>query len=123
MNPRSAAAAEPDEVWVWNDAVDNLASVVKRVRLDGTVTAGPVTLPRYATVLGDDGPGGLAVQGPSGFYHAAIDGTTVTMQQLWPRAPVVYSSGALLDLNCDDHLDCHLAGGRPSLRHGASGAR
>ncbi len=108
VNPRSVAAAEPDEIWVWNDAVDDLPSVVKRVRLDGTVTAGPVTLPRYATVLGDDGPGGLAVQGPSGFYRAAIDGTTVTMQQLWPRAPLVYSSGALLDLNCDDHLDCHL---------------
>ena len=108
VNPRSMAAAEPGEVWVWNDAVGDVAGVVKRVRLDGTVTAGPVTLPRYAAVLGDDGPGSVAVQGPSGFYHATIDGTTVTLQQLWPRPAVIYSSGAFLDLNCDGQLECRL---------------
>ena len=123
VNPRSVAAAEPDEVWVWNDAVDDLASVVKRVRLDGTVTAGPVTLPRYATVLGDDGPGGLAVQGPSGFYHAAIDGTTVD-----PAAAVATGARGLFERR---HPRPQLRrsprvpprGGRPSLRHGTDGAR
>jgi hypothetical protein len=107
-SPRAAAAAEPDEVWIWNDAVADLATIVKRVRLDGTVTAGPVTLPRYGTVLGDDGPGAVAVQSPGGFYRATIDGSTVSMERLWPRPPLVYSSGALLDLDCDDNLECHL---------------
>jgi hypothetical protein len=41
--PRAMAAAEPDEVWAWNDASSGEPVTIKRVRLDGTVTAGPVT--------------------------------------------------------------------------------
>jgi hypothetical protein len=106
--PRVVGAAEPDEVWAWNDTMNGGPSTVKRVRLDGTVTAGPVTLPRYGTVMGADGPGALAVQSAGGFYRATIEGDQVTMERLWPRVPLAYSRGALLDLECNDQLECHL---------------
>jgi hypothetical protein len=106
--PRVLGAAEPDEVWASNDTMNGGPSTVKRVRLDGTVTAGPVTLPRYGTVMGADGPGALAVQSAGGFYRATIDGDQATMERLWPRVPLAYSQGALLDLDCNDTLQCSL---------------
>jgi hypothetical protein len=60
-----APAAEPDEVWLWNQNQD-LSTRVRRMRIDGVVTAGPVTLPRFAFVLGGDGPGAVALVGPGG---------------------------------------------------------
>ncbi len=107
--PRAVGAAEPDEVWTWNDTMNGQSTAVQRVRLDGTITAGPVALPRYASVMGPDGPDALAVQSPGGFYRATIDHDQVTMERLWPRVPLAYSQGALLDLDCDGALRCHLA--------------
>ena len=60
-----APAAEPDEVWLWNLNQD-FSSKVRRMRIDGVVTAGPVSLPRFATVLSADGPGAVALGGPGG---------------------------------------------------------
>jgi hypothetical protein len=108
LAPRVAAAAEPDQVWVWNDPMYGNEATIKRVRLDGTPTAGPVTLPRFATVLGQDGPGTLALQAPGGFYRATIEGEELHIERQWPTAPVAYSAGALLALDCDDALQCQL---------------
>ena len=109
--PRSTAAAEPDEVWVWNDAVDDEATTIKRVRLDGTVTAGPGDAPPLrARCSATTGPAPWPLQGPSGFYRATIDGHDgAASSGCGPATPVAYSSGALLDLDCDDGLQCHLA--------------
>jgi hypothetical protein len=108
LAPRVAAAAEPDQVWVWNDAMDGEQVTIKRMRLDGTPTAGPVTLPRFASVLGQDGPGALALQGASGFYRATIEGQELRIDRQWPTVPLAYSAGALLDLACDSALECQL---------------
>ena len=83
-------------------------TTIKRIRLDGTPTAGPVTLPRFATVLGQDGPGAVALQAPAGFYRATIEGEEVHIERQWATAPVAYSAGALLALDCDATLQCQL---------------
>jgi hypothetical protein len=102
-----AAAAEPDEVWLWNQTED-LLTTVRRVRIDGTVTAGPVTLPRFASVMGADGAGAVALLGPGGMYRATITATTLEIGPTWPRLAVAYNDGSLLDLNCTGSLDCRL---------------
>jgi hypothetical protein len=102
-----AAAAEPDEVWIWNQTQD-LLTTVRRVRIDGTVTAGPVTLPRFATVMGGDGAGAVALVGPGGMYRATITGTTVEIGPTWPRLAVAYNDRSLVDLTCTGSLDCRL---------------
>jgi hypothetical protein len=102
-----AAAAEPDEVWLWNQTQD-LLTTVRRVRIDGTVTAGPVTLPRFASVMGADGAGAVALLGPGGMYRATITGTTVDIGPTWPRLAVAYNDQSLLDLTCTGSLDCRL---------------
>ncbi len=66
---------------------------LKRMRIDGTVTAGPVTLPRFAVVLGADGPGAVALAGPGGMYRATIDGTDVRVDNVWPRPPSPTTTG------------------------------
>jgi hypothetical protein len=109
LAPRATPAAEPDEVWVWNDVINGEPTTLKRIRVDGTLTAGPVSLSRFGTVLGEDGPGAVVLQGSTGFYRATVEGQDVHIERLWPRAPVAYSSGALLDLDCDPALQCHLA--------------
>jgi len=108
LMPRVAPAAEPDEVWVWNDSINGQAVVVKRVRLDGTVTAGPVTLPRYGTVFGADGPGAVALRSERGLYRATIIGQDVQIEPISPRVPLAYSTAALLDLECDGALQCQV---------------
>jgi hypothetical protein len=105
--PEIAAAAEPDQVWVWHRGEVQGASIV-RTDMDGSVKAGPVTLPRLATVLGADGPGAVALAGPDGFYRAAIAGTSLSVERVWPRAPVAYNAGWLLDLVCQLDLACHV---------------
>ena len=103
------AAAEPDEVWAWNDANSGEPVTIKRVRLDGTVTAGPVVLSRFGTVFGADGPGAILLQGSGGLYRAVIDGPSVAVERVSPTVPLAYSSGAFLQVDCDDGLQCHLA--------------
>jgi hypothetical protein len=77
------------------------------MRIDGAVTAGPVTLPRFAVVLGADGLGALALTWPTGgMYHAAVTGTAVNIGPVWPRAPVAYNDQSLLDLTCTGSPDC-----------------
>jgi hypothetical protein len=102
-----APAAEPDEVWLWNQNQD-LSTTVRRMRIDGVVTAGPVTLPGFATVLGADGPGAVALSGPGGMYRAAVTGTAVDVGPAWPRVPVAYNDRSLVDLTCTGSLDCRL---------------
>jgi hypothetical protein len=102
-----APAAEPDEVWLWNQTSDT-STVLRRVRIDGSVTAGPVTLPRFAFVLGADGPGAVALSGPGGMYRATVTGTAVAVALQWPRLPVAYNDASLLDLSCDGSLNCRL---------------
>jgi hypothetical protein len=100
-------AAEPDEVWVWADAAPQTVTL-KRMRIDGTVTAGPVTLPRFAVVLGADGPGAVALSGPGGMYRATVDGTDVRVDHVWPRPPIAYNDGSLLDVSCTADMTCGL---------------
>jgi hypothetical protein len=100
-------AAEPDEVWLWNQNQD-LSTTVRRMRIDGVVTAGPVTLPRLAMVLGADGPGAVALVGPGGMYRARVTGTAVDIGLVWPREPVAYNDRSLLDLTCTRSLNCRL---------------
>jgi hypothetical protein len=107
--PRAMAAAEPDEVWAWNDSNSGEPVTMKRVRLDGTVTAGPVALSRYGTVFGADGPGAILLQGAGGLYRAVIDGQSVAVERVSTTIPLAYSSGAFLQVDCDDALQCHLA--------------
>jgi WD40 repeat protein len=102
-----APAAEPDEVWLWNQTQD-LSTTVRRVRIDGVVTAGPVTLPPFATVLGADGPGAVALAGPGGMYRATVSGADVQIGPVWPRVPVAYNDAYLLDVTCSGSLDCRL---------------
>jgi hypothetical protein len=103
-----APAAEPDEVWLWNQNRD-LSFSVRRMRIDGVVTAGPVKLPRFATVLGADGPGAVALAGPGGLYRARVlPAAKVDIEPVWPRVPVAYNDRALLDLTCTGSLDCRL---------------
>jgi hypothetical protein len=102
-----APAAEPDEVWLWNQTRD-LSTTVRRVSIDGTVTAGPVTLPRFASVLGADGLGSLALVGPGGMYRATVTGTALAIGPVWPRLAVAYNDQSLLDLVCTGSLDCRL---------------
>src|SRR5262249_2505690 len=71
-------------------------------------TAGPVALPRFATVLGADGPSAVAVAGPGGMYRATVTGTAVDIGPVWPRLPVAYNDHSLLDLTCNGSLVCHL---------------
>ena len=80
------------------------------MRIDGVVTAGPVTLPRLAYVLGADGPGAVALAGPGGvgMYRAAVTGTAVDIGPIWPRQPLAYNDRSLLDLTCSGSLDCQL---------------
>jgi hypothetical protein len=106
--PRAIAASEPDEVWTWNDADQGRPTTLRRVRIDGTVTAGPVTLSRYASVVGADGPGALLVQGHDGLYRATVDGQTLDLEQVADTVPIAYSTGAFLQLACDRALQCHL---------------
>jgi hypothetical protein len=101
-----APAAEPDQVWVWNDGP--AAPTVTRMSLDGQPVAGPVTMPAYSTVLGADGPGAVALAGPDGFYRAVVDGTTVSVERTSPRVPLTYSDSSLLELACSSTLDCHV---------------
>jgi hypothetical protein len=107
-SPQAAPAAEPDEVWVWHEAGAN-GTTVTRMRLDGTVTAGPASLPTFATLIGPDGPGAVAMSGPDGLYRATLDGQTVSIEHVWPRVPVVVTPTTLLDLACSDQLDCQLS--------------
>jgi hypothetical protein len=103
-----APAAEPDEVWLWNYNRDSSTRVL-RMRIDGVVTAAPVTLPRFATVLGADGPGAVALAGPGGLYRARVLPTAkVDIEPVWPRVPVAYNDRSLLDLTCTGSLDCRL---------------
>jgi hypothetical protein len=106
-SPQAAPAAEPDEVWVWHEGgADGIT--VRRVRVDGTVTAGPVTLPKFSTLIAADGPGALMLGGPDGLYRATIDGQTVAIEHVWPRVPVIVTPTAFLDMACSSGLDCHL---------------
>ncbi|HKA03088.1 MAG TPA: hypothetical protein VKD67_02130 [Acidimicrobiales bacterium] len=107
-SPQAAPAAEPDEVWVWHEGGTN-GTTVRRMRLDGTVTAGPVTLPKFATLLGPDGPGALALAGPDGLYRANIDGQSAAIDRIWPRVPMIVTPTTFVDLVCSDGLDCHLS--------------
>ena len=100
-------AAEPDEVWLWKQNQDS-STTVRRMRIDGVVTAGPVTLPRFAFVLGADGPGAVALAGPGGMYRAAVTGTAVDIGPVWPGLLVAYNDRSLLDLTCSGSLDCRL---------------
>ena len=84
LAPRAAAAAEPDEVWVWNDVINGEPTTLKRIRIDGTLTAGPVTLSRFGTVLGEDGPGAVVLQGSTGFYRATVQGQDVQIERISP---------------------------------------
>ena len=92
LAPRATPAAEPDEVWVWNDVINGEPTTLKRIRIDGTLTAGPVAVSRFGTVRGEDGPGAVVLQGSTGFYRAAVAGQEVHIERLWPRAPVAYSA-------------------------------
>jgi hypothetical protein len=112
-----APAAEPDEVWLWNQTQD-LLTTVRRVRIDGIVTAGPVTLPQFATVLGADGPGALALAGPGGMYRATVTGTAVTIGEVWPQSPVAYNDRYLVDLTCNGALNCRLEMADRATRQG-----
>jgi len=107
--PRAMAAAEPDEVWAWNDANTGAPITIKRIRIDGTVTAGPVTLSRYGSVFGADGPGAILLQSAGGLYRAVIDGQSVSVERVSTTIPIASSSGAFLQTECDDALQCHLA--------------
>ncbi len=107
-SPQAAPATEPDEVWVWHEGGAN-GITVRRMRLDGTVTSGPVTLPKFATLMAPDGPGALVVSGPDGLYRATVDGQSLSIDHIWPRVPVVVTPTAFLDLVCSDSLDCHLS--------------
>jgi hypothetical protein len=107
--PRAMAAAEPDEVWAWNDANTGEPITIKRVRIDGTVTAGPVTLSRYGSVFGADGPGAILLQGAGGLYRAVVDGPSVAVERVATTVPLASSSGAFLQVDCDDTLQCHLS--------------
>jgi hypothetical protein len=103
-----AAAAEPDEVWLWSQNPD-LSTTVRRMRIDGVVTAGPVTLPgSLPNVLGADGPGAVALSGTGGMYRAEVTGTTVDIEPVWPRVPVDYNDWFLLDKTCTGSQDCRL---------------
>ncbi len=102
-----APAAEPDEVWLWNQNPD-LSTTVRRMRIDGAVTAGPVTLPPFAFVLGADGPGAVALAGPGGMYRAAVTATAVDIGPVWPGLLVAYNDQSLLNLTCTGSLDCRL---------------
>ena len=106
-SPQVAPAAEPDEVWVWHEGGPNPITV-QRLRLDGTVTAGPVTLPKFATMIGADGPGAVLVTGPDGLYRATIDGQSLAIERTWPRVPLIVTPNAFLDLACSSALDCQL---------------
>jgi hypothetical protein len=106
-SPQAAPAAEPDEVWVWHEGGAD-GTTVQRMRLDGTVTAGPVTLPKFATLMAPDGPGALAVGGPDGLYRATVDGRSLSIEHIWPRVPMIVTPTAFLDLVCSNALDCHL---------------
>lgn len=107
-SPQAAPAAEPHEVWVWHEGGAN-GTTVRRMRLDGTVTAGPVTLPKFATLMGPDGPGAVDLAGPDGLYRASIDGQSAAIERIWPRVPMIVTSTAFVDLVCSDALDCHLS--------------
>jgi hypothetical protein len=102
-------AAEPDEVWLWNRNQD-LSITVRRMRIDGVVTAGPATLPRFAFVLGADGPGAVALSGPDGaMYRAGVTGTAVDIGLVGSRGFIIaYNDRSLLDLTCSGSLDCRL---------------
>jgi hypothetical protein len=104
-----APAAEPDEVWLWNQRLDSPAPVaLRRVRIDGVVTAGPVTLPFNVVVLGADGPGAVALSGPGGMYRAVVTGTAADIGPVWPWPPVAYNDRSVLDMTCTGSLDCGL---------------
>ena len=107
-SPQATPAAEPDEVWVWHEGGRD-GITVRRVRVDGTVTAGPVSLPKFSTLLSADGPGALLLGGPDGLYRATIDGQTVAIEHVWSRVPVVVTPTAFLDMACSSGLECHLA--------------
>jgi hypothetical protein len=107
-SPEAVGAAEADEVWVWHEGGPD-GTIVQRKRIDGTATAGPVTLPRFATVIEPDGPGALLVSGPDGLYRATVDGQSVFIEHIWPRVPVVVTPTTFLDLTCSSGLDCQLA--------------
>jgi hypothetical protein len=102
-----APAAEPDEVWIFNQNPD-LSTTVRRMRIDGVVTAGPVTLPRFAAMLGADGPGAVALGGPGGMYRAKVTGTAVEIERVWPGLILAYNDRSLLGLTCTGSLDCRL---------------
>ncbi|HEY1281217.1 MAG TPA: zinc-ribbon domain-containing protein [Acidimicrobiales bacterium] len=108
LSPQAAPATEPDEVWVWHEGGPD-GITVRRVRVDGTVTAGPVALPKFSTLLAADGPGALLLGGPDGLYRATIDGQTLAIEHVWPRVPVVVTPTAFLDMACSSGLECHLA--------------
>jgi hypothetical protein len=107
-SPQAAPAAEPDEIWVWHEGGTD-GTTVQRMRLDGTVTAGPVTLPKFAALIGPDGPGAFVMSGPDGLYRATVDGEALSIEHVWPRVPVVVTPTTFLDLVCSNELDCHLA--------------
>ena len=106
-SPQAAPAAEPDEVWVWHEGgTDGIT--VRRIRVDGTVTAGPVTLPKFSTLFAADGPGALLLGGPDGLYRATVDGQALAIAHVWPRVPAVVTPTAFLDMACSSGLECHL---------------
>jgi hypothetical protein len=105
VSPQIVAAAEPDEVWVsWTDDAGPIR--LGRVRLNGTVTAGPVTVPRSATIVRDDGPGAVLLNGPDGSYRATVTGETVRIQRVSRDPLIAATPRMLLTSRCSIEFVC-----------------
>lgn len=98
-------AADPELIWL-RDYRSSPGALVRLLEVASGDEVAEVTLPAFASPIGDDGTGRFLVRGEAGSGAFTIDPATGAVSRLSDTTVVAASASRLLLVRCDDALVC-----------------